>query len=113
MIPSDRTYIPSKLARGVVSCLIIGIGCSIDRSVFYGMMSTALLVSTRISRRRYPRIPARSLRHRRGAYRVSRFRVRGRSQSRLPALRLRGGDGGLVNRSSRGIRSFVEAIDLS
>ena len=54
MIPSERTDFPSNLARGVVSCLIIGIGCSSDRSVFCEMMSTALPVSTRIFEKTAP-----------------------------------------------------------
>ncbi|KAF2538750.1 hypothetical protein F2Q68_00020780 [Brassica cretica] len=56
MIPSERIDFPSKLARGVVSCLIIGIGCSNDRSVFCEMTSTALPESTRIFEKTAPSI---------------------------------------------------------
>ena len=34
MIPSRQIDFPSKLASEVISCLIIGIGCLRDRSVF-------------------------------------------------------------------------------
>ncbi|KAF3539676.1 hypothetical protein F2Q69_00022709 [Brassica cretica] len=54
MIPSERTDFPSKLARGVVSCLITGIGCSSDCSIFSEMMSTALPVSMRIFEKTAP-----------------------------------------------------------
>ena len=54
MIPSELTDFPPKLAREVVSCLIIGIGCSSDCNVFCKMTSTALQVSTRIFEKTAP-----------------------------------------------------------
>ncbi|KAF2606563.1 hypothetical protein F2Q68_00044974 [Brassica cretica] len=56
MIPSERIDFPSKLAKGVVSCLIIGIGYLNDRSVFCEITSTALPVSARIFEKTAPSI---------------------------------------------------------
>ncbi|KAF3611043.1 hypothetical protein DY000_02049481 [Brassica cretica] len=53
-IPSDRTDLPSKLLRGVVSCSITGVVWLIDLSVFCETILTALPESTRILEKTVP-----------------------------------------------------------